>query len=319
VTAINTKIISLESRDFEEMGSALAGFDTRYQKISSGAFGGGLFSVQTGSVTIFRNRWECSLHYQGTAPAGVMGLAISLAQTGEAHWMGERVGFNDMIVQRGGSEADYFSGRYWDCVVITMPEAELANHIAHLTHGDPEVILNGQNVFHLKPQVAVQLREALIAYLHAAKTCLTRLDARSRLAEMARSSVELLVRALVDAQPPSRSKRNLDSQRRLINQAVDCYFQRPNRSLRIGQLCHETGVSERSLRDAFHKLTGMSPHAYMKTERLNRVFHVLRTSDPNETLIKKVVYANGFSHLGQFSQDYKLLFGELPSETLQRG
>jgi transcriptional regulator GlxA family with amidase domain len=28
--------------------------------------------------------------------------------------------------------------------------------------------------------------------------------------------------------------------------------------------------------------------------------------------------ARGFNHVGQFSRDYRQLFGELPSETLQR-
>ena len=93
---MDTLVYALESRDFEEMGSALAGFDTRYQKIGSGAFGGGLLVAQTGSVTIFRNLWECSLHYQGAAPVGIIGMAISLTESGEAHWMGERVGFNDV-------------------------------------------------------------------------------------------------------------------------------------------------------------------------------------------------------------------------------
>jgi AraC family ethanolamine operon transcriptional activator len=72
------------------------------------------------------------------------------------------------------------------------------------------------------------------------------------------------------------------------------------------------------MRDAFYKTVGMNPLAYLKAEQLNRVYRTLRHADPAETLIKQIAYENGFRHIGQFSQDYKHLFGELPSETLQR-
>jgi AraC family ethanolamine operon transcriptional activator len=61
------------------------------------------------------------------------------------------------------------------------------------------------------------------------------------------------------------------------------------------------------------------PLAYLKTQQLNRVYRVLRNADFSDTMVKQVALDNGFVHLGQFSRDYKQLFGELPSETLQRG
>ena len=101
-------------------------------------------------------------------------------------------------------------------------------------------------------------------------------------------------------------------------QAEDYVAHLTDRPLRIGQLCREIGVSERTLRNAFCKVTDTSPLAYLKTQQLNRVYRVLRDVDPDEVLIKQVAIANGFSHLGQFCKDYKQLFGELPSETLRR-
>ena len=58
--------------------------------------------------------------------------------------------------------------------------------------------------------------------------------------------------------------------------------------------------------------------AYLKTQQLNRIYRVFHDADPTDTSVKQVAIANGFSHLGQFSRDYKQLFGELPSETLRR-
>jgi len=89
--------------------------------------------------------------------------------------------------------------------------------------------------------------------------------------------------------------------------------------MQIHELCHELEVSERTLRYAFQHVIGASPLTFLKGQRLNRVYRALRRADPAVRLVKQVAQDNGFSHLGQFSQDYKQLFGEAPSTTLQRG
>ena len=316
---MDTQVYRLESRDFTEMEYALSAWDHQYRQISPGAFRGGLVHTQTGSPGIFRNRWERAIHYRGSAPEGTIGLAISLAQTGEACWLGQRVVFDDVIIQRCGTEAEYLSAPLWDSVVFAIPEAELAQQITDITHDDPEAILHGLSVARLTPQRAAQVRQASLANLDAAARSLAAPGAPSPLPEMAHLLVRLMVRALVSSRPPHHARAGLDRQRQLIREAEDYAAHLPEQPLRIGQLCREIDVSERTLRDAFYKVTGTSPLAYLKTRQLNRVYRGLRSVDADEVLIKRVAIANGFTHLGQFSRDYKQLFGELPSETLQRG
>jgi len=313
LTAMDTKIYTLESRDFMEMEQALNAWDHRYVQISPGAFRGSLFYTQTGLLGIFRNRWERAIHYRGVAPEGTIGLAISLAQTGEARWMGQRVAFDDLIVQRCGTAAEYLSAPLWDSVVFTIPEAELAQQIDDITHDDPrDFIIHG--IACLTPQVAALLRQAAMAFLNTA----ARPNVTSTLPEMAESMVELVARALVSSKPPRHEKTSLNRQRRLIKSAEDYVAHLTDQPLRIGQLCRELDTSERTLRNAFHILAGTSPLAYLKTEQLNRSYRALNDADPTEALIKQIAHRNGFRHIGQFCGDYKKLFGELPSETLRR-
>ena len=91
---------------------------------------------------------------------------------------------------------------------------------------------------------------------------------------------------------------------------------RLDQPLRIGELCSELRVSERTLRHAFRERMNVTPLEYLKAHKLNHVYNVLRRSAPSEVLIKQVALSKGFYHLGQFSQDYKRLFGESPSQTL---
>ena len=314
---MDTRIYSLESRDFTEMECALSAWDHQYRQISPGPFHGSLLHTQTGSTGIFRNRWERAIHYQGVAPEGALAVAISIAQTGEARWMGQPVGLNDLIVQRCGAEAEYRSASLWDSMVFAIAEVELVQKIADITHDDPcDFIIHG--VVHLTPQVAAQVRQACLVYLDTAAHHLKNLDTASSLPQMMEAITKVIAYALVSSKPQHNTKQSFIRQRQLIKKVEDycaCHTRQP---LRINLICREIGVSERTLRDAFHKMANTSPLAYLKIEQLNRVRRKLHDTAPDEMLIKQVAFTNGFSHLGQFSRDYKQLFGELPSETLRR-
>jgi AraC family ethanolamine operon transcriptional activator len=315
---MDPQIFSLESQDFEEMGQALDRWDHRYEQISPGAFRGNIFATQIGSLGIFRNRWEQAIHYRGAAPSGTIGLAISLTQSGEARWMGERVGFNDVIIQRAGFEADYVSASLWDSVVFTIPEAEFAQCLASLTHADPGEVLKAHGVVRLSPEMAARLRETSMAYLDAAARSLSECDEPSPLPEMAGAAVELIARTMVDSGPSREARPVLRKQRKLLRATEEYCEHHAHQPLRIGDLCRQLGVSERTLRYTFQELSGISPLDYLKAQRLNRVRRVLHDCDPANTPVKQVALENGFFHLGHFSRDYKDLFDELPSETIRR-
>jgi AraC family ethanolamine operon transcriptional activator len=312
-----TTIVELESHDFAELEEALGAWDHQYCQISQGAFYGRFLHTQTGSLGVYRNRWERAIHYRG-APKGTIMIAISLVQTGEARWMGQRAAVDDMIVQPSGVESDYLSAPLWDSVVFTIPEAELARQIVNITHEDPDDLLRTHGVVHLTPQLAAHVRQAALNYIDAALRSVATPDAPSPLPQMASVMVEMVARALVNSKSPRHPRQSVSRRFQLIRKAEDYCAQTTDQPLRIGQLCHELRVSERTFRDAFHNLAGISPLAYLKTQRLNRAYRELRAADPTKARVKQVCYANGFLHPGQFSRDYMRLFGESPSETLLR-
>jgi AraC family ethanolamine operon transcriptional activator len=89
-------------------------------------------------------------------------------------------------------------------------------------------------------------------------------------------------------------------------------------ALGIETLCSVSGVSERTLRSAFHEVTGLSPQQFVKTRRLTAARHALTVARRTETPVKSIALDLGFWHLGYFARDYKMHFGESPSQTLAR-
>ncbi len=78
-----------------------------------------------------------------------------------------------------------------------------------------------------------------------------------------------------------------------------------------------SGVSRTKLFDSFSKHLGLAPMAYLKRYRLNAVRQqILEDGSPRN--ISAIAMAWGITHLGRFSCEYRKLFGETPSMTLQR-
>jgi AraC family ethanolamine operon transcriptional activator len=102
---------------------------------------------------------------------------------------------------------------------------------------------------------------------------------------------------------------------RLVRRVED--YMQANRAepLSVLELCRELGVSERTLHYAFQEVRGTSPMAYFRALRLNAVRQDLRAAADTAS-VHEIAQRWGFWHTGEFAADYRRLFGELPSQTL---
>lgn len=76
-------------------------------------------------------------------------------------------------------------------------------------------------------------------------------------------------------------------------------------------------LSLRALQTAFGRVLGMSPNAYIRQVRLERIRTELRRADPATTNVADVARYWGFAHAGRFSAVYAAQYGEYPSDTLR--
>lgn len=75
-----------------------------------------------------------------------------------------------------------------------------------------------------------------------------------------------------------------------------------------------TGTSSRTLEYAFAEIVGLSPMAFIRAWRFAKARSLLL--EKSVRTVKDAAYGCGLMHLGRFSIDYRLQFGESPSETL---
>ena len=108
----------------------------------------------------------------------------------------------------------------------------------------------------------------------------------------------------------------IDNHRRwkIVLQAREIINQNTAEPITIESLCLEVGVSRRTLQYCFQEALGINPVAFLRAQRLNGVRRMLKEVHS----VTDAATAWGFWHFGHFSQEYKKLFGELPSQTMRR-
>jgi transcriptional regulator GlxA family with amidase domain len=88
--------------------------------------------------------------------------------------------------------------------------------------------------------------------------------------------------------------------------------------LHVDDLCRAAAVSERTLRNAFRKVHGVSPYRYLRGFRMTQARQALMSARARRGTVTEVAMQFGFLELGRFSVDYRSAFGECPSVTLRR-
>lgn len=91
---------------------------------------------------------------------------------------------------------------------------------------------------------------------------------------------------------------------------------RPDDPPSLMSLCRQLKISRRTLQYSFQKETGQSPVHYLRALRLNAVRRSL-LREPTQR-IADAAARQGFFHLSYFGREYRRLFREPPSATLQR-
>jgi AraC-like DNA-binding protein len=92
----------------------------------------------------------------------------------------------------------------------------------------------------------------------------------------------------------------------------------PDRALYVPEICAAIHVPERTLRACCQQQLGISPKHYLLLRRMHLAHRALRSAAPEESSVTDVATRFGFWHLSRFAGNYRQIFGETPSTTLQR-
>ncbi|PRZ55852.1 AraC family transcriptional regulator [Paraburkholderia fungorum] len=302
--------------DVEEQARAFDGWSLDYTQISAGVFHGSSSTISLGAVRLLVESLDKVILQHGAVPSDRLAVAVPLELEGHARMCGERSGRDSLHVFSSLPEFEFFSpDRHLlvnveiDATKLTSTPMRALAESARASAVTPVVQMTAETADSLRGL----LRQTLAASAQgAAGACA---DAESQIALLERSilyaiSEVLSSAALESAKEPLRPTRHwglVNSVRDLLQDPATC-------PLSIAELCVQLGLSRRTIQYAFQEALNLNPVAYLRAVRLNHVRRQLRLG----ASVTAAATEWGFWHLGSFAQDYRQMFGELPSVTSKR-
>ena len=90
-----------------------------------------------------------------------------------------------------------------------------------------------------------------------------------------------------------------------------------HRSISLPELEQRSGYSQRSLRNAFQERFGCAPNEWIRRTRMESARQRLLDAKPGDT-VSTIAVEHGYSHVSQFSRDFRGVFGLQPSQVMRR-
>jgi AraC family ethanolamine operon transcriptional activator len=268
-------------------------------------------------MLVSNGSFYCAVEQQGETPTGMRTIAIQADGCAPIRWFGKKPDESTLMVFPKNSELSSFSQPEFHIVTISVPNEMLEGFIEGQVGESSDKILGPEE--HL-----FRTDRRALSRLISSTNQITgmRHEPNERLRDQAISDYrELVLESILGAAIGNDGEvnRHLNKQRQsTLTKAMTYIDAMENEPISMTDLSKATGVTTRALQILFKQQFGMSPKQYMLRKRLLEVRRQLMKTRPGPRLVTDIANACGFWHMGQFAADYRKMFGELPSETLDR-
>ncbi len=305
--------------ELDELRELAKGASVEIVQLGPGAMRGVLGHVDLGLSTVHLNRFSLPARGRGLVAGDRWTFVVFPAETG-GNFNSQVLEPGRMLVYPPGVEFEGATTGPFQDWVFTVDQVEFRRCCQFLFQRDASSLPHSIFSVQLSALVHGQLMSQASSMMGFSRHSPDYLSDEQTRVILNSQLIEQLVGAVFSSMsgPSLGRSRKSDSHRRIIRLCDEFVRTRFSSPITITDLCSVANVSERTLRNAFRNVVGVSPKAYLKSLRLNRTRIELKNSMNGMTTVSGAAMRNGFSHLSEFSRDYRLFFGELPSVTLRR-
>ncbi|WP_172329949.1 AraC family transcriptional regulator [Mangrovicoccus sp. HB161399] len=286
------------SQSFLEHEQALDGWEQIYRQLSAGQFSGRVEALEIGGMCLQRERVECCVENQFRVPEGSVVIGFNLPGSDMYNSdLGPVAAWEPLVIESARDHRVYARGCF-DVLMVSFPQDRLPEELRATARlaDDPQ----GQTARWLLSLLgSVQSGHASDSLLQMAPDLVA--DALSFWGGT----------AAVPDLPARRSMALFDEILAAAETALP-------EALSVTGLAAALGRPRAELRAACRTVTGVDLAQFLQARRLSEVHRVLAAGTAQGTKVSDVAMDHGFLHWGRFSQAYRKMFGERPSDTLQR-
>jgi AraC family ethanolamine operon transcriptional activator len=303
----------IDSFDLDEHADASAPWQVSFDQLSKGPFRAQIEFVLSGDLMLYREHWNRRLHVTGASPEGYVMIRFPASPQSQVVWDGDLLGPGYVALKNPGTEVDFSTAETSDHLVLLVPPERLASYVGDEVAAKLATIRHGIQV---APRITVSLARAIVSLIEQYSGRDAAVDSPARCASIESELLNIVAQNFeTDVTDPDLARR--PKRKKALCRAID-YLDDQGCSVPIPELSVAAGVSQRTLEYAFRETYGVSPNAFVRLSRMNRLRRRLLNSAPESTSITEAASALDFSELGRLAVEYRQLFGESPSATLAR-
>ena len=317
---ISTESVGMSEFDPDALSHVVSGAEFEHRRLPGGGSSINLLQCRLPHSVINRGVYSPAVLISGTFAPSAITIGLMLQQKEQTILNGSNVRMGTIQFYSERSEMCYraWPNAMW-FALVTSRERLAQFCIDHLEE-IPDLPKAGIATIEPKSQrTADQFLDSLRDLDHFLR-CLGSLPNAARLGESVEN--DLLARIAVFISGKSVMRRANDRSRlrkcdEMLRDTMKLVEEDPSDMLDLRSMSKATGLSPRTLQRTFQAEYGLCPQEWLRVERLNRVRRDLLNASAH-TSVTQTATRWGFFHFGRFSQYYRELFGERPSETLAR-
>ncbi|MCM5705068.1 helix-turn-helix domain-containing protein [Larsenimonas salina] len=307
--APTSRVIRHHTYSVQQHVAGYQGWDLHVMQLSEGRFDGEITFVDLEGVRVVRDQSSQAMLKQGGLKSTSVSFSFPLVRPETPLiCQGKSYPGAGILAIRGGELPEIRVAAGLDLLSMSVDYPYLAT-LLHGPDAPIEGLLTGPNYLPTTTDY-----QALSQLFELTCRTLSQAPPPALIRELRDAFVGHMLDALeygeVEPVTPSARKRVVDRAREVIA-AHD------SEPIAIPSLCHQIGVSRRKLQYCFQECIGVSPYTYVRLFRLNAIHRALTYGD-DDMRVQDEAARWGFFHLGRFSMEYRRLFGERPSDTLNR-
>lgn len=301
---------------FEEFDESITSFDGRTIPTALQSRDYEHVHAAIGEVTIQKLREGGANFYQSTMEKDIITVAAGLPGFNQIGAMGHTLNQNTMAIARSGEEAYSKCDGDGQYLLLTVSSDKFSDLVEGFDPSQHKRLLSGSHRLEVFESNWCGLTSITNRTLRLLSTRNQMND--SHWASLERDLLDELVSSIssspIEESYPGRPRISRSRLHFLVRQ----FLQEVNPdSWSLSHLARHVGVHERSLRNIFLELYGVSPKRFLTNLRLMKVREALGNVDNYEN-ISQIASNMGFWQWGHMSGEYKKLFGETPNETRNR-
>jgi AraC-like DNA-binding protein len=305
----------LLDQSFEDIGrfGQAVGWDMDFRQLDSGKLEAGITAISGKHVQLIRFNLSRRFHQVGSSQEGMMTFGVLDLSVPDINWCSQWLS--------GGAMTNFNRNDGFDCVseagfigyALVIEPGVLYRMAANMGMSENFETLLAEPHSWSSPRISALGKHFDAMYRVAVKSGNSlREHAESLDDEIPNAVFEELTCNFSSSLVPSPN-----AKKKILRKALDIVNDPDEIPITVSRLCDRIGTSASTLNRVFVSEYGVSPKSYIRFRCLSAVRDVLACSSPG-TKVTDVANRWGFWHMGQFAADYRAMFRELPSSTLNR-